>query len=252
MELGIQGKRAFVTGAGRGVGRGVALSLAREGAKVAVVARTAEDIESVVKEMGGREKGHYGLSMDLMEDDTPEMLTKELQINFGHVDILVHSLGGTMGINDPFCNISEWRKVWRFNLEIAIELNRILIPKMKEMGWGRVVHISSIAAVLGQDYIQYSAVKAALNMYTKGLARFLAPYGVVVSAVMPGAIRYKGGHWDNIEINNPEYARKFLSEHIAIGRFAEVDEISGIVTYLCSEKASFHVGSIIPVDGGSR
>ena len=251
MKFGIEGKRALVTGAGRGIGRSVALSLAREGAYVAVVSRTASDIETLLDEMGGAVLGHYGVAMDLMPEGAPGKLVNSLQrANFSPIDMVVHNLGGTLDITDPFCSIDDWRRVWRFNLEVAIELNLILTPPMRERQWGRIVHISSISAMENHGPITYCAVKAALTAYSRSLGRVLAPEGIVVTAVLPGAVFTEGGYWDIASRERPEHVQKYLGERMAIHRFAEPDEIGNAVAFLCSEKASFFTGSIVPIDGG--
>lgn len=251
MQLAITGKRALVTGASRGLGRFLALSLAQEGAMVAVVSRTASDITSLVAEMGGTSAGHYGLSADLMPEGAPTRVLEEVATGFGPLDIVVHNLGGTLGIRDPFCTVEEWRRMWRFNLEIAVEMNRLVVPVMQAQKWGRVVHISSIAAVRGRGSIPYATVKAALNAYVRGLGCAVAADGVIVTAVMPGAILTKGGHWDIVSRDNPEYAQSYLAERIAIRRFGTPEEISDFVVFLCSERASFFAGTVLPIDGGT-
>ena len=122
---------------------------------------------------------------------------------------------------------------------------------MQQRKWGRVVHISSIAANLSRGAVAYCTVKAALNAYTKNLGCTVASDGVVVTAVMPGAIRHEGSHWDKVAQENPERVANFLEQRLAIKRFASVDEVSDLVVFLCSEKASFLTGSVLPIDGGS-
>lgn len=251
MEIGIKDKRALVTGAGRGLGRSISLCLAKEGARLAVVSRTDSDIESLVNEMGGIASGHRGVAMDLMAEDAPGKLVNNLsEAGFGPIDIVVHNLGGTLNITDPFCSIGDWQRVWRFNLEIAVELNSLLAPSMSERRWGRIVHVSSISAMENHGPITYCAVKAALTAYTRSLGRILAPDGIVVTAVLPGAVFTAGGYWDIASRERPEHVAKYLSERMAIGRFGQPDEIGNIVAFLCSEQASFCIGSIVPVDGG--
>ena len=251
MQLGLQGKSALVVGASRGLGRQIALTLAQEGTQVGVVARTEVDIINLVAEMGGESQGHWGITKDLVPDNAPSELVEQIHSQGKKIDILVHNLGGTLGVRDAFCSVSEWRSVWRLNFEIAAELNRSLIPPMQQRKWGRVVHISSIAANLSRGAVAYCAVKAALNAYTKNLGCTVASDGVVVTAVMPGAIRHEGSHWDKVAQENPERVANFLEQRLAIKRFARVDEISNFVVFLCSEKASFLTGSVLPIDGGS-
>ena len=250
MDLGIEGKRALVTAAGRGLGRSIALNLAREGARVAVVARTASDIDSLVEDMGGIAAGHFGTSMDLTLDGAPAELMDLLEAEFGSLDIAVHNLGGTLDIRDPYCSVQDWRNIWRLNLEVAIDLNLRLLPKMQSGRWGRIVHISSISAVENHGPIPYCSVKAALTAYTRCMGRVVAPDGVVVTAILPGAIFTEGGDWDRMLKDRPDHVERYLADRMAIHRFGEPDEIGTVVAFLCSEHASFCVGSVVPVDGG--
>jgi len=249
MDLGIKGKRALVTGASRGLGRAVSLGLAEEGVKVAVVARDGLLISKVVKEMGPAACGHYGVTMDLTKNKSAEALKRKLEKNFGMPDIIVHNLGGTLGIKGPLADIADYQKVWRFNIGIAIELNRLFLPHMQRGKWGRIVHISSSAAVTADASLPYCSAKAALNAYVKGLGRNVAKDSVIVSAVMPGPFMYKGSHWDNVAREDPQRLRK-LRARTALNRLAKPEEISGMVVFLCSERASFCAGSVVPVDGG--
>ncbi len=250
MELGLTGKRALVTGAGRGIGRAIAQSLAREGARVAVFSRTESDIVSLLADMGGKERGHYGQPLDLELEDSPGSLSKSLERNFGPIDIIVHNLGTTLDITDPFCSLEEWRRVWRVNMEVALELNLLLVPHMREQRWGRVVHIGSTASVENNGPITYCTVKAALAAYSRSLGRVLAPDGVVVTAVLPGAVYTDGGYWEKALEERPEHVAKYLAERCPLHKFGTPDEIAHMVTFLCSDLASFLQGSIVPVDGG--
>lgn len=251
MDLGLKGKRALVTGAGRGIGRSIALSLAKEGACVAVTSRTSSDIEKLVHEMGGAKQKHHGIAMDLMPEGAPGELVDGLnQAGFGPIDIMVHNLGGTLDITNPLCDLQDWRKIWRFNLEIAIELNSLLIPNMRKRQWGRIVFVSSIAAMENRGPVTYCSIKAALIAYARSMGRFLSPDRIVMTAVLPGPVLTKGGHWDKTSKERPEHVCKYLTDRVAIHRFGKPDEIGNAVTFLCSEQASFFIGSIVPIDGG--
>jgi NAD(P)-dependent dehydrogenase (short-subunit alcohol dehydrogenase family) len=247
MDLGIRGRKALVTGGGRGLGRSIASCLAREGVRVAAVARTVEDVDAFVAAHGPE---HLGLPYDLMDDGAPERMVEELVARFGYPDIVVHNLGGTLDITDPYCGIADWRRVYRFNLEIAVELNVMLVPVMQKQKWGRVVHVSSIAALENQGTVPYCSIKAALNAYTRSFGRYVSADGVNVSAVMPGAVFTEAGYWDKASRERPDHVAKYLNERMAIKRFGTPDEIGQVVAFLCSEHASFIVGSAILADGG--
>jgi len=251
MNLELEGKKALITGAGRGLGRSIALSLAAEGARTAIVSRTAKDIETLLKQLGGREAGHWGTKMDLTEVGAPNRLARELeQTSFWPIDILVHNLGGTLDIRDPFCSVDDWKLLWRLNMEVALELNLLFIPVMQRQHWGRIVHITSIAASENQGPVPYCSIKAAMTAYARSMGRVLAPDGIIVTAVLPGAVFTEGGDWDIASKERPSHVEKYLSERMAIRRFGRPEEIGDAVAFLCSEKASFFVGSVIPIDGG--
>ena len=250
MDLGIDGKRALVTAAGRGLGRSMALNLAKEGVRVAVVSRTASDVDSLVEEMGGAASGHFGMALDLTQDGAPNILMDAVEAEMGPLDIAVHNLGGTLDIRDPLCSIQDWRDLWRLNLEVAVEINLRALPGMQSRGWGRVVHISSIAASENQGPVPYGSIKAALTAYTRSMGRVVSPDGVIMTAVLPGAVFTEGGYWDWARENRPDHVETYLADRMAIHRFGVPDEIGAVVAFLCSQHASFCVGSIVPVDGG--
>ncbi len=251
MDLGINGKKVLITGSGRGIGKGIAKCLAREKANVCIVARTPLDVQEVVKEIGGKGYGHMGVSMDLVPDRAPKELAGLLKKNnFWPIDILVHNLGGTLNIKDPFCSLADWRRLYRFNLEVALDLNLLMVPEMVKQKWGRVVHISSISSMENHGPVPYCAMKAALTAYTRSFGGVVAPDGVVVSAVLPGAVYTEGGYWEEALKTNPAHVDKFLTERQRIGRFGDIEEIGNYVTFLCSKLASFNTGGIVPVDGG--
>jgi NAD(P)-dependent dehydrogenase (short-subunit alcohol dehydrogenase family) len=250
MNLGIKNSLALVTAGGRGIGAATAMSLAREGARVAVVSRTVSDIKNLVGQIGGEKMGHLGIALDLVKESAPGKLVKILKKDFGMPSIVVHNLGGTLDIKDPFCSIGDWRRVYRINFEVAVELNTLLVPNMQKNKWGRVVHISSIASMENHGPVTYCAIKAALTAYTRSFGGVVASDGVVISAVLPGAVYTQKGYWEMASKNNPEHVRKFLTERQRIGRFGNPEEIGNFVAFLCSELASFNTGSIVPVDGG--
>jgi 3-oxoacyl-[acyl-carrier protein] reductase len=249
MDLGIARRGAVVTGASRGIGRATALLLAAEGARVAICARTESDVEAVLAECGGRAAGHRGYVLDLSAPAGPVELVHRLA-DFGDVDILVHNLGGTLGVNDPLAAPERWRDVFRLNLEVAIELNGLLVPAMASRAWGRVVTVLSLGAREHAGTIAYGTAKAALAAYTRGLARNVGRDGVVVSAVTPGAVLTEDGHWANQTRTNPERVAAYLAAETIRGRFIEPREVAAVIAFLCSEPASACGGTFIGVDAG--
>ena len=250
MNLGIEGRLALITGAGRGLGKSIAINLAKEGVRIAAISRTQKDLDSLLGELSSYSEGHHAVACDLTKDGAPDFAIEDVRKNFGHPDIAINNLGGTLDIKDPFCSLQDWRKVWRFNLEVAIEINNLLIPYMVENKWGRIVNMSSVSSLENHGPITYCSIKAALTAYSRSMGRVLAPDGVVMTSLLPGAVFTEGGYWDDTSKDNPEHVRKYLDERMAIKRFGTLDEIGSVAAFLCSNQISFCVGSSFLVDGG--
>lgn len=240
----------MVTGASRGIGLAIAKRLAAEGARVALAARDARSLSSALAAIGGKSKGHAALALDLAKDSGPRTLCSRLAQGFGTPSIVVHNAGGALGIRDPLCSVADWRRIFRLNLEVAVEINNRLIPGMKIAGWGRIVHISSVSGAENLGPAPYCSAKAALNAYTKSFGRIFAADGIVITAVAPGAVWAPGGPWDKASAERPEQVKKYLQEQTPMHRFAEPDEIAAMTAFLCSPLASQCAGAVVPVDGG--
>lgn len=250
MNLGIKGKLALITGAGRGLGEGICHSLAKEGVRILATSRTASDLDRLVEELGGREAGHWALPLDIAAPDGPETLIEFARQHGLQPEIIVNNVGGNLGLTDPLGPVDEWQQVMHLNVEVALEINRAFIPKMQAEKWGRICHVSSISALENQGPPAYCAAKAALNAYVRSLGRYVCADNVILTSVMPGAVFTKDGYWDQASRDRPAHVEKYLNERMAIRRFGRVDEISELVTFLCSDRASFCVGSALLADGG--
>lgn len=250
MDLGITNKKALITGAGRGIGKAITLALAEEGVNVAYVSRTKHDLLEVNDLLSECNIHSLMIQADLSDDQNLNRVMTQIQNEFGYVDILVNNLGGTLDIKDPFCSIADWRRIWRLNMEVAIEISNSVLPSMMKQNWGRIINIASIAALENQGPVPYCTVKAALVAYTRSMGRIVAPEGVIMVSVLPGAVYTQDGYWDITSQTNPEHVKKYLDERMAIHRFGTLDEISKVVTFFCSQYSSFCIGSAIPVDGG--
>lgn len=257
MDLGIKNKRVLITGASQGIGYAIAKEFATEGCRISLIARRKEKLQKILEELGGETVGHSYYAIDLMQPNAPASAIQELTKR-EPFDIVVHNLGGTLNVKDPLAPMAEWQKVWQFNVGIAIEINDLLIPKMQEKKWGRIIHISSISGESLRGSAPYGAAKAYLNAYTKCLGRAVAPHNIIISALLPGAIYAEGGHWDENAPHNTldkeAFFKKrsdFLRHHQAIGRLGYAEEIAPFAVFMASDQVTFASGSIIPIDGGT-
>jgi 3-oxoacyl-[acyl-carrier protein] reductase len=251
MEIGIQNKKVLVVGASKGIGYATAKCFADEGAIVTTVARSESLLQSLDKELRSNGQRHSYHCVDLMIEKEPTRIAEQLMQQYDGFDIVVHAVGGPLEIRDPLSSVELWQKVWQYNCGIAIEMNRVLIPYMQNQHWGRVVHISSISSIMLRGAAPYASAKAYLNAYTKTLSRELAKDGIVVSAVLPGAVTFDGSYWDKFIKEKHPRVDDFLRHHQAVGRMGTPEEIAAFVVILGSEKASFAQGILANVDGGN-
>jgi 3-oxoacyl-[acyl-carrier protein] reductase len=250
MDLQLRGKKALITGSSRGIGLAVAKALAAEGVRVALVSRDKASLASALDSIGGAAAGHEALAVDLAKSGAARTLGSKLKARFGSPEIVVHNAGGTLDVRDPLCPPADWRKIFHLNLDVAVELNNLLLPGMKRSKWGRIIHVSSVSGAENLGPVPYCAAKAALNAYTRAMARVVAADGVVICAVAPGAVFSPGGPWDKAAKRRPGHVRKYLAEQTPMHRFGEPEEIASIVAFLCSPRSSQCSGSVISVDGG--
>lgn len=248
MLINLQNKISLITGAGRGIGEGICIDLAKAGSKIIAVSKSNKNLKILKKKISGND--HFFLSCDLEKKNSLKKVFSFLKKNKIKPDIIVNNVGGNLGYTDPLAPASDFEKVFHLNFNLTVEINRYLIPSMIKKKWGRIVNISSISALENQGPPSYCAAKAALNAYSRSLARYISKHNVIMTTVMPGAIMTKGGYWENKLKVDKKHVKKYLKERMAINRFGKVNEISSFVTFLASDHASFCPGSGFLVDGG--
>lgn len=245
-------KVAVVTGAGRGIGRAVALRLAGEGADVAVndidfdsARRTGEQIEAL-----GR--ASLALQADVSKLGEVQGMFRKILTRFGRVDILVNNAGISPkkgGGKVPMAGIEEeeWDRVINVNLKGVFLCSQAVIESMKGQHFGRIINISSIVAKTGDTGPaggHYAASKGGILSFTKALARELAPYGVTANAIAPGFIAT-----ELFEATDPEI-EEFLRGQVPLGRFGTPEEVAELVAFLASDGVGYITGATIDINGG--
>ena len=247
----LSGKTAIVTGSSRGIGRAIALAMAREGANVVVNGRKEDacDLAGSIKTSGGKA---LGVIADVTAERDVHRLVEETLHTFGSIHILVNNAGGG-GPRIPVEEIdpAAWEGEMRVNLTAAFLCSRAVIGPMKKQRWGRVVNISSQAGRSGSELagIVYATAKAGLLGFTRQLARQVAPYGILVNAVAPGVI-LSGERIEKKWLQRSEEERREMLKSIPLERLGKPEEVAPAVIFLASEEASYITGTVIDVNGG--
>ncbi len=251
MELNLKNKKVLIIGASRGIGRGIVKGFAKENTNLVIVARTEELLQKVQQEAlkNGAESCTY-IVEDIMTCDT-KVFAKELLGQYGAFDVVVHNVGGSLVSRDHLAGAEEWEYALKFNALASIDMNSVLIPPMIERGDGRIIHISSISAVMLRGNPLYASAKAFLNAYVTTVGRQLAPTGVLLCSVMPGAVAFPGSYWDKFVKEGHPRVEDFLRHHQAVNRFGTPEEIANAVVFMASDKSSFMQATNIPVDGAN-
>lgn len=253
MELGLTGKKVFITGGASGIGKAIVKEFLKEGSFVVFTSRKQDNIDALYQDFEQYNQNVHGICVDVSEYNSADKVKVALQrikLNVNDFDVLVNNAGDTLGVTDHFCSLEDWRRVYRLNLEVHIEYVNLFTQGMLKRKWGRVVNITAGAALENSGPVPYCSFKAAYTAYTRSMARVLAETGIVMSAVLPGVVFTENGHWQEVLKTRPEHAEKYLQERTTLKRFGTPEEISPMVVLLASELASFCIGSIVPVEGG--
>ena len=254
MDLGLRGRAALVTGASRGIGRGIAMELAREGCRLALCARGKEALDSAAAEARALGAEAIPVSADVTTADGVRQAVEAALAAFGAVDVLVNNVGGSTGSSFLETSEEDWQRAIDLNLLPAVRASRLVVPSMRARGRGAIVNIVSIyGREWGGSYVQrptYIAAKAAEIGMSKALAMELAPLGIRVNAVAPGSIIFPGGGWDRRIREDPGGIASFLKADLPLGRFGRPEEVGRVVAFLASDAASLVLGACLNVDGG--
>lgn len=256
MELGLKGKVAVVTGAGRGIGRAVCLDLAREGAKVVAADMDIEAAESVSREVKALHAEARAVRVDVTDIDSVKEMISVTCREFYRVDILVNSAGIISISKVADLRESAWDKIMEVNAKGVFLVCQAVLGQMISQGSGRILNIASQAGKTGFPYeAHYSASKGAVIAFTQALAREVAQHGIHVNAVCPGSIETEmnvtvtEGTAEILGISSEEKRARTISA-TPLARKGTPSDVAGLITFLVSEKADFMTGQAVNITGG--
>lgn len=246
MDLGLNGKRALVTGASRGIGRAIATTLAAEGCSVAICARGTDALEATAAELRAGGATVHAVPVDITDADALAGFVASTVDVLGGLDLVVHN-AAAMGIHGP----EQWRASFKTDLMAFVGLAEAATGPLTESG-GAIVVIATTSAIdvaPPSGARSYGALKAALIHHASALGQVLGPKGVRVNVVSPGPIEFPGGSWDRRRTEDPDFYEA-IRGRIPLGRLGTGNEVARAVAFLGSPAASFCVGSNLVVDGG--
>lgn len=247
----LNSKIAIITGGARGIGRGIALCCAQEGADMAIADLVVSEEEEIIKEINELGREAIAIKTNITKKRDVEQMVNLTLEKYEKVDILVNNVGGSWRERRSlFFESSEevWDYAINLNLKGTMRCTRQVIGHMMERQYGRIINISSMAGVNGQAGLaDYSAAKAGIIGFTKALAKEVASYGILVNCISPGPIETED---PVLRALRTEKVREKMTKTIYLGRYGNPEEIGCVVAFLASDEATFITGQNIPVDGG--
>ena len=249
MDLGIENKYALVTGCSKNIGKAIAIELSKQGVNILAIARSKTNLKLLKKEIDNYSNDNHILVLDLLKKNSLNKIKQFIDNKKINIQIIVHNLGGSLGVKNADAPAKLWKEVWDYNLGLSIDINNMIIPSMVGTNWGRIVHISTYATTSNLGNAPYVSAKGALESYVKTVSKTLSKNNITMNCAAPGLVNLKGRYFTKLKKNNYKEFRKYMNNNIPIGRMSEPEEIASLIAFLCSKQSSYMTGSIVKIDG---
>ena len=261
MDMGLKDKVAIITGGSYGIGKAAALSMAKEGARVVLVARRPDVLEEAVLDIKTATDGEaLAVQGDVIDRDTADRVVKTAVDKFGRVDILVNNAGATMA--KAFDEVSDDDWEFDFDLKVwgAVRFIRSVVPEMRKVGGGRIINVTNLGGrTPGASSMPTSISRAAGQAITKGLSRDLGKDNILVTTVCIGLIKSGQAErrLERMQQTKPDltiedvWAESVRNRVVPLGRMGESEEAGDVIAFLASERASYLTGIAVNIDGGN-
>ncbi len=248
MDLGLKNKVALVLASSKGLGKSVALDLAKEGAKVVICSRNTTELEQAKQDIERQTSSSVlAITCDLLDTNQRADLVKQVEEQLGTIDLLVTNIGGPKAGGFESHDAEDWKHLFNAIFLSVVDIITLVIPKMKAQGFGRILTITSISSKQPVDnLISSNAMRAALLGLVKSISNEYAPFGITVNNILPGFTTTE--RLKDLMEQSPN--QKQAIDTIPMKRFGRPEEFSAVATFLLSERASYVTGVSIPVDGG--
>ena len=244
--MSLRNRVALITGGSRGIGRGIALRLAQDGARIALAYRTNKSAaQQVLRQLQAAGADCVAVETDISDPARAEQLVKTVVDRFGRLDVVVNNVGDFRWGTLAESSVEDWERVFTSNLMTVFYVCRVALPQMRKSRWGRIVNLGAVGAerAFGQAKISaYAAAKAAVVALSRSLALEEAKNGITVNVVNPSSI-------DEKDLTLEE-ARRIKDARFPIGRPPTVDDVAAAVAFFASEEAEYVTGQVINVSGG--
>jgi 3-oxoacyl-[acyl-carrier protein] reductase len=248
MDLELAGKLCLVSGASRGIGRAIAHALAREGARVAAVARGQADLDALLAELPAA--GHTAIVADVTTADGASAAVDRAVAALGGLDVVVTNVGKSFARDAAAMDDADLGKSLDLNLWSAARVAQRAVPHLIARGGGSITMIASIWGREAGGAPAYNAAKAAVIALAKAMARDYASHAIRVNSIAPGSILFPGGGWERRRNADPDGIADFVQRELPFGRFGTPEEVADVVAFVASARARWITGTCLSVDGG--